>query len=72
MCYFWAQNRPLVLNKIFYVQTIIITFIYLMALFIVQNFKKKFLRQILIYEDASFLGRKWSICPEQKFFEENY
>ena len=39
MCHFWAQNDPLVLNKIFWVQTIIITFIYLLALSIVQNFK---------------------------------
>ena len=35
-------------------QTIIITFIYLLALFIVQNLKK-FLQQIQSYEDAPFL-----------------
>ena len=40
MCHFRAQNGPFVLNKIFLVQTIIITFIYLLALFIVQNLKK--------------------------------
>ena len=39
---------------IFLVQTIIITFIYLLALFIVQNLKK-FLQQIQSYEDAPFL-----------------
>ena len=66
MCHFLAQNGPFVMNKIFFVQTIIITFIYLLALFIVQNFKK-FLQQIRIYEDAPFLGPKWSIC-ENKFF----
>ena len=33
MCYFWAQNVLLVLKKNFMVQTIIITFIYLLALF---------------------------------------
>ena len=38
--HFWAQNGPLVLNKFSLVQTIIITFIYLLALFIVQNLKK--------------------------------
>ena len=54
----------------FLVQTIIITFIYLLALFIVQNLKK-FLQQIQSYEDAPFLGPKWSICPKQ-FFLENY
>ena len=45
MCYFRAQNGPfamnkIFLNKIFLVQTIIITFIYLLALSIVQNLKK--------------------------------
>ena len=56
-----------VMNKFFLVQTIIITFIYLLALFIVQNLKK-FLQQIQSYEDAPFLGPKWSICPRQFFF----
>ena len=70
MCHFQAQNGPLVLNKIFLVQTIIITFIYLLALFIVQNLKK-FLLQIQSYDDAPILGPKWSICPKQ-FFLENY
>ena len=67
MCHFRAQNGPFVMNKIFLVQTIIITFIYLLALFIVQNLKK-FLQQIQSYEDAPFLGPKWSICPKQIFF----
>ena len=61
MCHFQAQNGPLVLNKIFLVQTIIITFIYLLALFIVQNFKK-YLQRIQSYEDAPFFGPNWSIC----------
>ena len=51
----------------FFGKTIIITFIYLLALFIVQNLKK-FLQQIQSYEDAPFLGPKWSICPKQIFF----
>ena len=67
MCHFQAQNGPFVLNKTFLVQTIIITFIYLLALFTVQNLKK-FLQQIQSYEDAPFLGPKWSICPKQIFF----
>ena len=29
---------------------------------------KKFLQQIQSYEDAPFLGPKWSICPKQIFF----
>ena len=71
MCYLRAQNGPFVLNKIFLVQTIIITFIYLLALFIVQNFKK-FLLVIQNYEDVPLLGPKWSICPKQNFFLENH
>ena len=54
---------------IFLVQTIIITFIYLLALFIVQNLKK-FLLQIQGYEDAPFLGPEWSIYPKQFFLGE--
>ena len=40
MCHFRAQNGSFVLKKFFLIQTIIITFIYLLAFFIVQNFKK--------------------------------
>ena len=29
---------------------------------------KKFLQRIQNYEDAPFLGPKWSICPKQNFF----
>ena len=67
MCHFRAQNGPFVMNKIFLVQTIIITFIYLLALFIVQNLKK-FLQRIQSYEDAQFLGPKWPISPNDNFF----
>ena len=67
MCHFRAQNGLFVMNKIFLVQTIIITFIYLLALFIVQNLKK-FLQQIQSCEDAPFLGQKWSIYLKQNFF----
>ena len=69
MCHYQVWNSPFVINKIFLVQTIIITFIYLLALFIVQNLKK-FLQQIQSYEDVPFLGPKWSISP--KLFLENY
>ena len=55
------------MNKMFLVQTIIITFIYLFTLFIVQNLQK-FLQPIQSYEDAPFLGPKWSIYPPQKIF----
>ena len=69
MCHFRAQNGPFVLNEFFLVQTIIITFIYLLALFIVQNLKK-FLQWIQSYEDVPFLGPNWSICSKQMFFLE--
>ena len=55
------------MNRIFLVQTIIITFIHLLVLCIVKNFKKS-LQWIQSYEDAPFLGPKWSICPKQNFF----
>ena len=48
---------------IFLAQTIIITFIYLLVLFIVQNLKK-ILPWIQSSEDAPFLGPNWSICPK--------
>ena len=65
--HFWAQNGPFVMNNFFLVQTIIITFIYLLALFMVQNLKK-ILQWIQSYEDVPFLGPKCSICPTQNFF----
>ena len=68
MCHFRAQNGPFALNKFFLVQTIIITFIYLLALFIVQNLKK-FLQRIQSYEDVPFWGPKWSICTKCFFLK---
>ena len=67
MCHFQAQNGPFVLKKVFLVQTIIITFIYIFFFFIVQNLKI-FLQRIQNYKDASFLGPKWSIWPKKNFF----
>ena len=67
MCHFQDQNGPFVIKDFFLVQTIIITFIYLLALFMVQNLKK-FLQRIQSYENVKFSGRKWSICPKQFFF----
>ena len=68
MWHFRAQNGPFVKNKIFMVESIIITFIYLLALFTVQNFKK-FFQWIQSYEDAQFLGPKWPISPNDNFFQ---
>ena len=54
------------MNNIFLVQTIIITFIYLLTLSIVQTLK--FLQQIQSYEDVQFLGTKWCISLNDNFF----
>ena len=58
MLLFQAQNGPFVMNNFFWVQTIIITFIYLLGPFFVQNFKK-ILPADPKYEDAQFLDPKW-------------
>ena len=57
-------------TKFFLVETIIISFIYLLTLFIVQNLKK-FLQRIQSYQDAQFLGPKWLIYLNENFFSEN-
>ena len=66
MCHFWAQNGQFVLNKLFLVQTIIITFIFLLALFILQN-----LKQILTLDpelwECAFFGPKMVHLPQTKF-----
>ena len=67
MCHFWAQNTPICPEQHFLVQTIIITFIYLLALFNGHNLKK-ILQRIQGYEDMPFLGPKWSICLFFFFF----
>ena len=64
---FSGPKWPICHEQFFLVQTIIITFIYLLALFIVQNLKK-FLQRIQSYEDVPFLGLKWSTCSKQNFF----
>ena len=64
---FSGPKKPICHKQFFLVQTIIITFIYLLALFIVQNLKKFFL-WIQSYEDVQFLGPKWPISPNENFF----
>ena len=61
------QNGLFGLTKNIWIQTIVITFIYLLALFIVQSFKN-FLQRIQNYDDAPFLGPKWSICQKLILF----
>ena len=67
MCHFRAQNGPFVMNKIFLVQTIIITFIYLLALFIGQNLKKKIIADPELWGCAIF-GPKMVHLPHRIFF----
>ena len=66
MCHFQVQNGPFVLNKNFLVQTII-TFIYLLTLFIEQNLKE-FLQQIHSYEMCHFWTQNGPSAPNNFFF----
>ena len=54
---FSGPKYPIYPQQSFLAQAIIITFIYLLALFIVQNLKK-FLQRIQSYGDAPLLGPK--------------
>ena len=53
-------------QKNFFGKIITIILIYLLAPFIVQNFKE-FFQRIQSYEDAQFLGLKWPISPNENF-----
>ena len=59
--HFWDQNSPFVLNKIFLGINHCYYFHLPMALFILENLKET-LQWIQNYNDAPFLGPKWSIC----------
>ena len=71
MWHFGAQNGAFVMNEIFLVQTIIITFIYLLVLFIVQNLKKNSSSGSRVMRMRNFFGPKWPISPNENFFSEN-
>ena len=58
-------------KQFFLEKIIIIILIYLLAPFIVQNWKKT-LRIDPGYEDVPFSGPKWPICSEQNIFGTNY
>ena len=62
-CHFQAQNTPIYTEQNFLVQTIIITFIYLLVIFIAQN-----LKQILTADPELWGCPKWSIFPKQFYF----
>ena len=69
MCHFQAENDPFALNKTFLVQTIIITFIYLLALFIVQILKNSYC-QSRVVRMHHFWAQIDPFAPN-KFFLEN-
>ena len=66
MCHFWTQNGSFVLNKSFLVQTITITFIYLLALFIVQSLK--ILTADPMLRMCHFCAQNGPFVPNKKFF----
>ena len=66
---FWAQNGPFVLNKICLVQTNIITFIYLLALFILENSKNILTADWELWGCAIF-GIKQNIYPKSIYHKQ--
>ena len=69
--HFRDQYVPFVLNKKLLVQTIVITFIYLLALFIVQNLKKILTADPALWRCIVF-GPQMVYLPQTNFFFENY
>ena len=67
MCHFRTQNSPSVMNKIFLVQTIIITFIHLLALCNVQNSKNSYSRS-RVMRMCHFWGQNGPFVPSKSFF----
>ena len=67
MCHFWAQNSTFVLNKTCLVQTIIITLIYLLAIFIVQNLQT-FFTVVPNLWGCPIFGPKMVHLPRKNFF----
>ena len=65
---FLSPKSPICPERFFLVQTIIITFIYLLALFIVQNFKK-FLQWIQSYEMYHFWAHNGPFAPNKFFLQ---
>ena len=70
MFHFRAQNSPFFLNKILWYKPLLLLYFHLpITPFHCAKSMKKFLQWIQSYEDASFLGPKWFICPKQFFFK---
>ena len=69
MCHFRVQNSPLVMNNFFLVQTITITFIYLLALFVVQNLKKKSYSGSRVMRMRHFWAQNGPFAPNKFFWK---
>ena len=70
MCHFWAQNGPFAPNKIFFWKIINIILIYLLAPFIVQNFKKILPADPELW-GCTIFGPKMAHFPKWELFSEN-
>ena len=66
MYHFRAQDVPFVLNKVFLVQTITITFIYLLT-FLLHEILKKFYSESRVMRMPHFWGQNGPFAPD-KFF----
>ena len=66
MCHFQAKNSPICPEQNFLVQTIIITFIYLLAIFIGQNLKKLLTANPDLW--CIIFGPKMAHLPQTNFF----
>ena len=71
MSHFRAQSGSLVLNKVFFGKNIIVTLIYLLAIFIVQNLKKKSYRGSSVMLMHHFWPKMTHFPHETFFFSEN-
>ena len=68
--HFQAHYTPFVADKNLFKKTINITFVYLLAPFILQDLKKHSWSGSRVYKNASFSGLKWPIFQKEDFFSQ--
>ena len=68
MCHFWVRNDPFALNTFVLVQTMIITIIYLLELFSVENFKKNSSSSSRVMRTHHFWIQNSPFAPNNLFF----
>ena len=68
MCYFGAQNSPLVMNKNF-LGKLLISFSFTYQPLSLCKIFRKFFQQIQSYEDVQVLSPKWPISANENFFQ---